>query len=234
MRKNIFLILILLIAIPVSAQRKADYGFSLGTTSYLGDINQVKLFYKPRPAGQIFYRYNFNPRQAMRANFLVGNVSANDLDFNNSIQQSRAKSFNTFVGELGVTYEFNFFPYYTPKGRKTNYSPYLSLGAALSAVGNNGLSFFPSIPFSLGVKVNLYKNIGFEFEYGFRKTFYDNFDGLTDMIDPNDLTWSHNNDWYSFIGVGITWKMYSRIAACPAFNEKNVESKFKSWHTKIK
>ncbi len=225
MRKTIFLILIFATTLPVIAQRNADYGFSLGFTSYLGDINQTKLIYKPRPAGQVFYRYNFNPRQALRANLLVGNISGDDLDFNNSIQQARAQSFNTFVGELGVAYEFNFFPYSTMGGRKIDYTPYLSLGAALSAVGTDGISFFPSIPFSLGVKVNIYKNFGLEFEYGFRKTFYDNFDGLKDMIDPNDLTWSHNNDWYSFMGIGITWKMYSKLAGCPAFGDKREKNK---------
>ena len=34
----------------------------------------------------------------------------------------------------------------------------------------------------LGFKVNIYKNMGLEAEYGFRKTFYDNFDGLKDLV----------------------------------------------------
>jgi hypothetical protein len=213
---------------PLCAQRKADYGVSLGVTTYLGDINQGNLLYHPRPASQIFYRHNFNPRQALRFNLLAGYLSASDLDFNNPVQQARAKSFSTTVGELGINYEFNFFPYTTQKSRKIDYTPYLSAGIALSAAGTNGFTFFPSVPFSLGMKVNIYKNIGLEAEYGFRKTFYDNFDGLKDegnLIAPGDHTWTHNNDWYTFFGFGITWKMYNRLEGCPAFNGKNDNSK---------
>lgn len=229
MRKSIFLFLILILplSVPALSQRNADYGVSLGMTSYMGDINQTRLIYKPGPAGQFFFRYNFNPRETLRINLLTGLVRGNDLDFNNSIQQARGYSFSSLVGELGASFEFNFFPYSTQMGRKIDYTPYISAGVALSAVNTNGLNFFPSIPFSVGYKVNVYNNIGLEFEYGFRKTFYDNFDGLTDMIADEDRTWTHNNDWYSFFGVGITWKMYNKLAGCPAINENNTNNESK-------
>jgi hypothetical protein len=220
MRRTFFLVLVALLTIPVFSQRNVDYGASIGVSTYLGDINKGNLLYNPGPAGQLFVRYNFNPRQAIRLNLLAGYLRANDLDFNNQIQQLRAQSFKTAVGEVGLNYEFNFFPYSTEMSRKIDYTPYLATGIALSAVGTNGFALFPSVPFSVGMKVNVYRNIGIEAEYGFRKTFYDNFDGLKDNIDPKDYTWTHNNDWYTFFGVGITWKMYNRNAGCPAFKDK--------------
>ncbi|MCJ7821095.1 MAG: DUF6089 family protein, partial [Bacteroidales bacterium] len=93
-------------------------------------------------------------------------------------------------------------------------------------VSATDFSIFPSIPFSAGFKINIANDLGLEFEYGFRKTFYDNFDGLTDMVDPEDLTWTHNNDWYSFMGISITWKMYNKLVGCPAF-AADVEKKRK-------
>ena len=69
----------------------------------------------------------------------------------------------------------------------------------------------PVIPFSVGFKINVYKNMGLEVEYGFRKTFYDNFDGLQDLVAPSDFAWLHNNDWYSFAGFAFTWKIYSSL-----------------------
>src|SRR5512133_1917250 len=72
--------------LTVSGQRIADIGISAGVTSYLGDINPNRLLYAPLPAGTIFYRYNFNPRQAIRANVLLGGLRADDLDFNNDFQ----------------------------------------------------------------------------------------------------------------------------------------------------
>jgi hypothetical protein len=223
--RKIFFFIIIAITLPVYSQRNVDYGVSLGVTTYLGDINPDNLLYHPRPASQVFFRYNFNPRQALRVNLLAGYLSASDMDFNNPVQQARGKSFQSAVGELGVNYEFNFFPYSTEVSRKIDYTPYLAAGIALSATSSGGFNFFPSIPFSLGMKVNIYRNIGIEAEYGFRKTFYDNFDGLKDDIDPKDYTWTHNNDWYTFFGVGITWKMYNRNAGCPAFKESNNKRK---------
>ena len=208
------------------AQRRADYGVSAGIITYVGDINPTNLFYNPRPAGNLFYRYNFNPRQAIRANLLGGWVSASDLDFNNVLQQTRAHSFSGMLGELGLTYEYNFFPYSTQRSRYIDYTPYIAAGAAFTVVNSADFSFFPSIPFSAGFKINIGYDIGLEFEYGFRKTFYDNFDGLTDMVDPDHLTWMHNNDWYSFMGISFTWKMYNRLVGCPAFAD-SVEKKRK-------
>lgn len=225
MRKTVLFIVLLSGSLTVFSQRSADYGVSGGITTYLGEVNQTNLLYNPNPALSLFYRYNLNPRQALRANLLGSRVSASDLDFNNAIQQARAHSFSGLFGELGFTYEFNFFPYSTVKGRTVDYTPYIAAGAALSFNNTVGFKLFPSIPFSAGFKLNVAQHVGLEFEYGFRKTFYDNFDGLSDMVDPDDLTWTHNNDWYSFMGVSITWKMYNKLAGCPAFadfaEEKN-------------
>lgn len=201
----------------VFAQRNADFGFSAGFTTYLGEINPVNLFYKPGPAFSLFYRYNLNPRQAFRANLLGGNIRGNDLDFSNALQQARASSFSGLIGELGLTYEYNFFPYSTMRSRYIDYTPYIAAGVAMVVVNTVDFAVLPAIPVSAGFKVNVANHLGLEFEYGFRKTFYDNFDGLTEMVDPEDRSWTHNNDWYTFMGVSITWKMYNRLLGCPAF-----------------
>jgi len=227
MRKAILFIFLIAVTLPAMTQRSADYGVSGGFTTYLGEINPTNIFYNPGPAIGFFYRYNFNPRQAVRANLMGSRVSGSDLDFNNIIQQTRAHSFSGMLGELGVTYEFNFFPFTTIKGRKIDYTPYLAAGAALSMNNTVNFTLFPSIPFSAGFKINIAQNMGLEFEYGFRKTFYDNFDGLSDMVDQDDLTWTHNNDWYSFMGVSLTWKMYSKLSGCPAFADLAEEKKRK-------
>jgi hypothetical protein len=83
----------------------------------------------------------------------------------------------------------------------------------------------PVIPFTFGFKVNVYKNIGLEAEYGFRKTFYDNFDGLKDLVAPSDFGWIHNNDWYTFTGITVTWKIYNKLAGCPAYGDVNSKKK---------
>ena len=228
---------LLLLAVGLYGQRNSDYGVMAGVTSYLGDINPGRLLYSPSPAGGIFYRYNLHPRQAIRGSLLVGGIKGNDLDFNNDFQIAREGNFSGMITEFAVQFEFNFLPYST-MGKVWNYSPYLAAGLAGTyvnshgtaieggaPVNSSGAAFIPVIPFSIGFKVNIHKNIGLEAEYGFRKTFYDNFDRLKDRVAPSDYAWTHNNDWYTFTGVAVTWKFYSKLAGCPAY--KDVDSKRK-------
>ena len=205
MKRSIIITILIILALPALPQRTADYGVSAGVVNYLGEQNPLSAFFKPGPAVQLFYRYILNPRQAVRANLLGGYMTP----------------LGSFLGELGATYEFNFFPYSTFRSRHIDYSPYIAGGAALSMMSQAGP--FLSVPFSAGFKVNVANQVGVEIEYGFRKTFTDKLDGQFEITDsggePVDRTWTHNNDWYSFLGVSVTWKIYNRLAGCPAFAE---------------
>jgi hypothetical protein len=156
---------------------------------------------------------------------LHGGLKGNDLDFNNDFQLARARSFSGSVTEIAAQYEFNFLPYST-MGKLWNFSPYFAAGVGSAYVFSpNNSAFIPVVPFSVGFKINIHKNIGLEAEYGFRKTFYDNFDDLKDLVAPSDYTWTHNNDWYTFTGVSVTWKFYSKLAGCPAYNDVDPKRK---------
>ncbi len=204
---------ITLLVLPAWSQRNADYGLSAGFVTYIGDKNPLNVLYRPGPAAQFFYRYNLNPRQAVRANLLSGYVTP----------------LSTVVGELGATYEYNFFPYSTFRSRRVDYTPYIAGGAALSAMTKAGPFF--SVPFSAGFKINVANHVGVEIEYGFRKTFTDKLDGQSNIEGPQgepvDSSWLHKNDWYSFMGVSVTWKMYNMLAGCPAYAEMVKEKKKK-------
>jgi hypothetical protein len=233
MKKLTGILLLILLNLSVSGQRSADYGILGGVTSYLGDINTNRLFYRPLPAGGIFYRFNLNPRQSIRANILFGGLQGYDSDFPNLFQEERNDYFKGIVSEGVVQFEFNFLPYST-QGKRWNYTPYIAAGAGITYVDINSYiwnpvlstydplpisKFNPVIPFSLGFKINIYKNLGIEAEYGFRKTFYDKFDGLEDKVNPDHRAWLHNNDWYSFAGIAFTWKIYNKLVGCPAFKD---------------
>ncbi len=224
MKRLHLLLLCFCLANSAIGQRSSDFGVFAGVSSYIGDINPGRLMYSPLPAGGVFYRYNFNPRQSVRANLLLGGLRADDLDFNNSFQIARAASFSGSVGEVSLQFEFNFLPYST-EGKKWDFTPYIAAGAGLAFINSTEFAYKPVIPFSLGFKVNVYKNVGLEAEYGFRKTFYDNFDGLKDLVAPSDVAWIHNNDWYSFAGLALTWKIFSKLAACPAYGEMDFKRK---------
>jgi hypothetical protein len=218
MKRAPWIFLFFCLSIVAAGQRNSDYGIFLGVSSYMGDINPNRLMYSPLPAGGVFYRYNFHPRHALRVNIFAGGIKGDDLDFKNDFQLNRAASFSGMVGDLAVQFEFNFLPY-TTQGKLWDFTPYLAAGAAVTFINSASMTFQPAIPFSAGFKVNIYKNMGLEAEYGFRKTFYDNFDGLKDLVAPSDFAWLHNNDWYSFAGIALTWKIYNKLAGCPTYDD---------------
>jgi Domain of unknown function (DUF6089) len=224
MKRIHWFLLFFCLSLSLSGQRNSDYGVFAGVSSYLGDINPNRLLYSPLPAGGIFYRYNLHPRQALRTSIFFGGLRANDLDFKNSFQTARAASFSGTVGEWALQFEFNFLPF-TTQGKLWDYTPYFAAGAGIAFINTTTFTYVPVIPFSFGFKVNIYKNMGLEAEYGFRKTFYDNFDGLKDLVAQSDYAWIHNNDWYSFAGIAVTWKIYNKLAGCPAYSD--VDSKRK-------
>jgi hypothetical protein len=61
--------------------------------------------------------------------------------------------------------------------------------------------------------------MGLEAEYGFRKSFMITLTGFNDMVSPSDYGLIHNNDWYSFMGLAFTWKIFNRMTACPTYND---------------
>ncbi len=224
MKKSLVILYLISIAVAVTGQQKSDYGIMGGVTSYMGDINPGRLLYAPSPALGAFYRYNLHPRQALRFNILYGGIRGNDRDFSNSFQTTRAASFSGTVAEFAGQFEFNFLPY-TTMGKIWDFSPYFAAGFGGVYVTSTTSAVVPMIPFSFGFKINIHKNIGLEAEYGFRKTFYDNFDGLKDLVAPSDYAWTHNNDWYTFTGISVTWKIYSKLAGCPAFEDVDFKRK---------
>ncbi len=223
--KNFFLYFLFLVSsLTLMGQRGTDFGAFAGVSSYFGDINPNRFMYSPLPAGGAFLRYNFHPRQSLRTSLFFGGLKADDLDFNNSFQTTRAASFSGSTGEWALQFEFNFLPYST-MGKTWDYTPYLAAGGGIAFINTATFTYVPVIPFSFGFKVNVYKNLGLEAEYGFRKTFYDNFDGLKDLVAPSDYATIHNNDWYSFAGLAVTWRIYSRLAGCPTYNDVDPKRK---------
>jgi hypothetical protein len=204
---------------PVIAQRNANIGLFAGTAYYMGDINPNRHFYRPSLSIGALYRYNLNTRYAIRGNAYYVHLSGNDLDFPEIQHPDRPFSparFNTSLVDLNVQVEYNFLPF-TPNVGQWAYTPYLATGFAggLILSSDAGASNFVSFPFSAGVKINITSRLSAGAEWSFRKTFSDYIDGLDNPSGTASLL--HNNDWYSFLGVFITFKFFNFAASCPAY-----------------
>lgn len=188
----------------------------------MGDLNPSTHFESPSPAVGLIYRYNFHPRSAVRFSGTYQGLSASDPEFNNGV----GASFNTQFMDLAAMFEFNFIPYKTGN-RKLRYTLYTAGGLGYNillsgdpSVPEPNSSHF-TLPFSLGFKFNTGKRLSAGLEWSPRKTFKDSaIDGITNIGELNsDFHLFGNNDWYTFAGVFITYKIFNYREDCPTYDD---------------
>lgn len=216
------ILLILFLVFPskhATAQKKSDIGLIGGASYYMGDINHSQHFYAPSPAGGIIYRYNLNPRHSFRFSGIYTSLKGSDSDFEDAFQQQRNQSFKTSIIDLAITTEFNFMEYKPTKLRKNRYSPYVSagIGYASALSSNVNAASATTINFGVGFKYNLARRWSMGVEWTFRKTLNDMLDG-TENIGADQGVFFHNSDWYSIVGLFITYKIFNWREDCPAYD----------------
>jgi opacity protein-like surface antigen len=227
------ILLVLLLLLPLTnsiAQRKSDIGLIGGASYYMGDVNPTRHFYAPSAAGGIIYRYNLNPRNSFRFSAMYTSLKGSDSDFTDAFQGSRGNSFRTSIIDLGITTEFNFMDYQPTKLRKNRYSPYVCGGIGYASVlsstvestsalvdPNTKAKSTATLLFGGGFKYNLARRWSIGGEWTFRKTLGDMLDG-TENIGAEEGVFFHNNDWYSIIGIFITYKIFNWREDCPAYD----------------
>jgi hypothetical protein len=198
--------------------KRTEGGFFAGTSYYLGDINPTLQFYRPSFAAGGILRWILNDRYALRGQVNYGKFVGNDLDFSNEFQQMRAASFTEAILDFQAVGEFNFFPFHH-NPRKPAFSPYLFLGLGYALVtessANSGSHF--NIPFGIGVKYSLLKNVNIGVEWSFRKTFTDGVDGLVNPSGGKYQSSLFNKDTYSFAGIFITFGLFGGRRDCPVY-----------------
>lgn len=199
------------------AQRKADLGIFAGTAYYIGDINPSGHFKPLNPSIGVIYRHNFNPRHALRWNLFYGSVSADNPNLDFLYGYSGQTSFSSKIVDMSLQFEFNFTEFESTT-HEFHYSTYIAGGAGV-AIANKpgGFDYDFVLPLGLGIKMNLSKRIGAALQWEFRKTFFDDLDGVENLNDPDFRSLLHNNDWYSFAGIVITYKIFNLNEDCPAY-----------------
>lgn len=212
----------LLILFPIFApfinfsQLNADIGFMSGISYYIGDINPSKHFYKPGTLYSGFYRYNLHKRYSVKANTSYTKIKASDSDFNNNLQRDRNYEFSSGIVDISIQIEHNFWPYSTTLIEEDRFSPYIFTGiTGLYMFGDKSDIYF-AIPFGAGFKINLNKRIGLGIEYSLKRSFSDDLDGSDSWND--DEYFGYTNDWYSFLGIFCSYKIFTKNLLCPAYN----------------
>jgi len=229
---------LLSLALTIEAQifrPNTEAGVFAGASYYQGDINPRKPFYRPGPAAGALMKHNFAEHHCLRFYALYGQLEGNDLDFQNELQQLRAHSFKTSLLDLHFGYEFNFMPQIINRRKASHASTYIfaaigysliistdtgrasvddRLGERAAAVGH------ATIPFGVGFKYRINDRISAGCEWGMRKSFSDKIDGLLNPGPDGSYSPLHNNDWYSFAGFYLTFKVFEKKFFCPGIKEQ--------------
>lgn len=191
-----------------------EIGFFVGGTNYVGDVGRTNYIQPNNPGGSILYKYNVNPRIALRGSISHFSLLGDDADSENSIRQARGFSFKNRVNEFAIGIEYNFFEYELSSADKIS-TPYILLQIAAVDYETPRLQNAPgdyrftrntsvSIPFGLGWKTKVYGKIAFAVEASFRYTFTDELDYSTSRFPELDFGGT-SNDWYMFTGVSLVY-----------------------------
>ncbi|WNW00780.1 DUF6089 family protein [Tenacibaculum sp. HL-MS23] len=213
MKNTIIFILFAFTAITIQSQTH-EIGFFVGGTNYVGDIGRSSYIYPNELGGGLIYKYNLNPRIALRGTYTYIPVSGDDKSSENLFRQNRGNNFSNNLHEFAVGIEFNFFDY-NISNYKTTFTPYILAEIAAfnyaSPVERTSPTtvrlknkFSYSLPVGVGIKGRLDDHLAIALETGVRITIVDDIDFTTDKI--NDFNFGGTgNDWYMFTGISIVY-----------------------------
>lgn len=217
-RKLFFLLpLFLLFSSLCKSQERRDLGIQAGGSYYMGDYNQGTPLYQPSPSIGAIFRYNLNKYYSLRISANYGGLKGSYSSLNQYLPGSPG-SFSKQLFESEGLCEINFMSFNTKHLKKDNFSPYVILGIGGAYVGGE---IIPDFPFGVGVKYCPISRITVGWEWKLCKTFNDNIDGYQNVYDGSKAI-VHNNDWFSFVGLFITFRLYNKNDTCPVYKQKYV------------
>ena len=210
-----YLILLLFICISSNCLSQInEVGFIVGGVNYVGDVGRTN-YIQPKNIGSSFmYKYNLNPRIAIRGTYSSFPISGDDADSENIVKQERGIKFKNPINEFAVGIEYNFYEYDLSSKDKTS-TPYILFQIAAvdyetPRIQNADRTFnftrntAVSIPLGIGYKTKIIEKIAFAVETTVRYTFTDELDYTTRRFSQLNFGGT-SNDWYMFSGISLVY-----------------------------
>ncbi|WP_266203228.1 type IX secretion system protein PorG [Pontibacter kalidii] len=202
----------------------SEIGIGIGGANYKGEISPNYRFLNNQPALTVFYRRDMSNAITLRGGFMGSHRLIDDNTFSDEafderpLHAFRQAELRLSLLELSGVMEYNFLDYYD-RSQSPRLSPYLFVGIAgllynkkLHLNGNVDREFDTdmtvAIPFGLGLKYALSTHWNLGLEFGARKTFTDKLDYLHSPEYPENLANPHDNDWYFYNGISISYTFY--------------------------
>lgn len=203
----------------LTAQSPIEGGVFAGLVLYQGDLTENHI--EPDELNFAFgglLRYHFNKKFKLRGHVIYGKVTGSDLTANRPGQRNRGWSFESFIVETTLVAEYH------PWGKwrenavgffEPHLSPYIGLGAGFASFNpkvtvTNPLderlfpekgkkTNSPSFPFVVGLRWDMFKFVILTAEAGWRLTFNDYLDGVSENANPN------RHDPFIFTGLSLSY-----------------------------
>jgi hypothetical protein len=181
--------------ITTANAQRFEVGLALGAANYVGDLAPTMVTSETKPSLGFFGRYALSSSFAVKGEITYTQLSGNDKNFD--FNAPRNLSFRSDITEYSGVLEFNFNKYGL-KVLDKKITSYIFIGIAmfeykpetyfqsswydLRSLKSEGKSYESSafaIPFGMGVKCNIARNLAFESSIGFRKTYIDFIDDVS-------------------------------------------------------
>jgi hypothetical protein len=240
MRRILPFICICLLASPLTGMAQSFFGIrnerklkltaGTGTATYFGELSKQGTLINLQPNLNVGLMYPVSPRIAVRTELNWFVLHGDDKSSDSELRQSRGLSFRSNCFEISAVGEISIFAngnryyrrppinfygfggigllYFNPVG------DYNGKSYSLEPLKTEGVSYSrvtPVIPMGLGARLKLTPNIDLTIEGGYRKTFTDYLDDVSDKYtapDPSDPVRAYfqnpNNPAYNPAATGLT------------------------------
>ncbi|MDO9037657.1 MAG: DUF6089 family protein [Lutibacter sp.] len=216
MKKIILFTAIVFITMTSKAQIN-EVGLFVGGSNYIGDIGPEYYINPNNLMLGAIYKWNMNPRIAIRGTFTYAEISSDDADATNKARFNRGMRFTNSLKELAVGVEFNYFEYNLNDDSKSH-TPYLlvefaafNYNAVRSETPPGSLQYnyesktAYAIPFGIGYKTRLINDFAIAIEIRARYTFVDDIDYNNQKINSLKFGNPDSNDWYVLSGISLVY-----------------------------
>lgn len=186
--------------------------------SYQGDFNG-SVIKDMQPMGSLVWRWVLNPRMAVRAKGSYGKLKGSSADVQTYYPDMQGKPyrFNRSLGDLGVAFEYNFWPYGTGRDYRgaKRLTPFIfgGVGGTCVSGGTKGV-FAANVSLGLGVKYKLGDRVNLGLEWAAHFSLSDKLDGVADPYLVKSSGLFKNTDGYSALLVTLTYSFQAKCRTC--------------------
>ena len=222
MKTSLLSLLLMILPLSALAQDEDEYrmeiGGGLGLVRYQGDFNG-SITKNMQPAWSLVLRRVFNPYMAMKCDLMFGKLKGNSTNVTTWYPEYNEQpyEFSSSLFDLGLTYEYNFWPYGTGRDYRgaKRLTPFIFLGLGMTyADCDAGSAFTANLPLGIGVKYKIGKRINLGVEWAMHFSLSDKLDGVADPHGIKSSGMFKNKDSYSMLVVGLTYDIWAKCRTC--------------------